>query len=197
MHERKFWDRYLIAILGSLCLVTLALATFVKMDRHIMPQGIVRTMILVSPLAALLPFMWAVVREVRRDEVLHTRKIWFRYIAEMSGGFVLYALVLVLVHRFGFPMHKGIGRTLLLVSPTLPFLLIVWAVVRQFRRMDEYGRLILLESIAMAFGVTAGWVVTYGFMENAGYPRLSMFTVWMVMMSAWAVITIVRGMVGR
>jgi hypothetical protein len=196
MHERKIWDRYLVGILGSLCLFTLALATFIKMDRH-MPQGFVRTMILVSPLAALLPFMWAVVREVRRDEVIHTRKIWFRYIAEMSAAFLVYAVVLVVSIDVGRPMHEGIGRTLLLVSPTLPFLLIVWAVVRQFRRMDEYGRSMSLENIAMAFGVTAGWVVTYGFMENAGYPRLSMFTVWMVMMSAWAVITIARGMVGR
>ena len=197
MHERKIWDRYLVGILGSLCLFTLALATFIKMDRHIMPQGIVRTMILVSPLAALLPFMWAVVREVRRDEVMRQRKIWFRYIAEMSAAFLLYALVLMVSIDVGFPMHKGIGRTLLLVSPTLPFLLVVWAVVRQFRRMDEYGRLMSLESIAMAFGVTAGWVVTYGFMENAGYPRLSMFTVWTVMMSAWAVIAIVRSVAGR
>ena len=196
MHDRKIWDRYLIGILGSLCLFTLALATFIKMDRHML-EGIVRTMILVSPLAALVPFMWAVVREVRRDEVLHTRKIWFRYLAEMSAAFLLYALVLTVSIDVGFPMHKGIGRTLLLVSPTLAFLLIVWAVVRQFRRMDEYGRSMSLENIAMAFGVTAGWVVTYGFMENAGYPRLSMFTVWMVMMSAWAVIFMVRCWTGR
>jgi len=57
--------------------------------------------------------------------------------------------------------------------------------------------MVSLESIAIAFGVTAGWVVTYGFMENAGYPRLSMFTVWMVMMLAWAIIAIVRGIAGR
>ncbi len=196
MHERKIWDRYLVGILGSLCLFTLALATYIKMGSH-MPQGIVRTMILVSPLAALVPFMWAVVREVRRDEVLRTRKIWFRYIAEMSAAFLLYIAVLVVSIDMGRPMHEGVGRTLLLVSPTLPFLLIVWAVVRQFRRMDEYGRLMSLECIAIAFGVTAGWVVTYGFMENAGYPRLSMFSIWTVMMSAWAVIAIVRSIVGR
>ena len=196
MHERKIWDRYLVGILGSLCLFTLALATFIKMDRH-MPEGIVRTMILVSPLAALLPFLWAVVRQVRRDEVMHQRKIWFRYLAEMSGGFILYAAVLTISLEVGPPMPKGILKTLVLVSPTLPFFLVVWAVVRQFRRMDEYLRLILLESIAIAFGVTAGWVITYGFMENAGYPRLSMFTVWMVMMSAWAIIAIGRTITGR
>lgn len=196
MHERKIWDRYLVAILGGLCLLTLGLAAFIKMDRH-MPQGLARTMLLASPLAALLPFMWAVMREVRRDEVLRTRQIWFRYIAEMSAAFLSYAFVLTISLEVGPHMPKGILKTLMSVSPTLAFLLVVWAVVRQFRRMDEYGRLISLENIAMAFGVTAGWVVTYGFMENAGYPRLSMFSVWMVMMSAWAVITIVRGMVGR
>jgi len=196
MTERKIWDRYLVGVLGGLCLLTLALATIIKMDHH-MPQGLVRTMILVSPLAALLPFLWAVVRQVRRDEVMHQRKIWFRYLAEMSGGFCLYALVLTISLEVGPHMPKGILRTLVLVSPTLAFLLVVWAVVRQFRRMDEYLRLILLESIAIAFGVTAGWVVTYGFMENAGYPRLSMFSVWMVMMSAWAVIAIVRCVAGR
>jgi hypothetical protein len=191
MNENKSWDRYLVGILGILCLFTLALATFIKMDRH-MPEGIVRTMILVSPLAALVPFLWAVVRQVRRDEVMHTRKIWFRYLAEMSGGFVCYALVLTFSLNMGPSMPTGLLRTLVLVSPTLPFLLVVWAVARQFRRMDEYGRLMSLESIAIAFGVTAGWVVTYGFMENAGYPRLSMFTVWMVMMSAWAVVSMFR-----
>jgi len=196
MNERKIWDRYLVVMLGVLCLFTLALATFLKMDRH-MPEGIVRTMILVSPLVALLPFMWAVVREVRRDEVLHTRKIWFRYIAELSAAFLIYAVVLTISLEVGPPMSKGIMKTLVLVSPTLPFLLIVWAVARQFRRMDEYVRLMALESIAIAFGVTAGWVVTYGFMENAGYPRLSMFNVWMVMMSAWAVVVMVRGIAGR
>jgi hypothetical protein len=128
---------------------------------------------------------------------MHTRKIFIRYSAEMSAAFILYFAVLVAVHRFGFPMPKGILKTLVLVSPTLPFLLIVWAVVRQFRRMDEYGRMMSLESIAIAFGVTAGWVVTYGFMENAGYPRLSMFAVWEVMMSAWAIIAMVRGIAGR
>ena len=115
----------------------------------------------------------------------------------MSGGFILYAAVLTISLEVGPPMPKGILKTLVLVSPTLPFVLVVWAVVRMFRRLDEYGRLFALECIAIAFGVTAGWVVTYGFMENAGYPRLSMFTVWMVMMSAWVVTAAVRGIVGR
>ena len=196
MYNHKIRDGYLIGLLASLCLFTLALAIYIKMDRQV-PHGLVRTMLLVSPLVALLLFLWVSVRQIRSEEVKHTRKIYFRYFAEMSAAFLLYTLFLVGSIDMGFPMHKGIGRTLLVVSPALPFLLIVWAVLRQFRRMDEYIRLMALESIALAFGVTAGWVITYGFMENAGYPRLSMFSVWTVMMSAWAVIALARAMVGR
>jgi len=123
---------------------------------------------------------------------MHTRKIFIRYFLEMSGGFFFYALVLVLVHRFGFPMHKGIVRTLVLVSPMGPVLLVVWAIARQIQRVDEYGRKLVLETIAIAFGITAGWTLTYGFLENAGFPKLSMFTVWPAMGAAWIVAAFIR-----
>jgi hypothetical protein len=123
---------------------------------------------------------------------MHERKIIVRYLAEMLGAFFLYALVLVISIDLGRHMPKGIGRTLLLVSPMLPFLLVVWAVVRQIRRSDEYIRLQTLENIAIAAGVTAGWTFTYGFLENAGFPLLSMFNVWPVMGFVWAIVAIVR-----
>jgi hypothetical protein len=196
MHERKIWIRYLVEMTGSLLLFALSLVVFIKVGRH-MPEGIVRTMIRVSPIPAFLLVMWAMVRQLWRSEVMHQRKIFIRYFLEMLGGFIFYAIVLTFALTVGPSMHHGIGRTLVLVSPMLPFLLVVWAVVRQFRRLDEYFRLISLESIAIAFGVTAGFAVTYGFLENAGFPRLSMFRVWEVMMSVWAVVAIVRSMVGR
>jgi hypothetical protein len=128
---------------------------------------------------------------------MHERKILFRYFAELMAGFLFYALVLVISIDVGRPMPKGLGRTLLLVSPMLPFLLIVWVVVRYIRRLDEYQRRLQLESIAIAAGVTAGWTFTYGFLENAGFPLLSMFHVWPVMGFAWAIAVIVRNTMGR
>lgn len=128
---------------------------------------------------------------------MHTRKIFIRYFIEMLGGFSSYALVLVLVHRFGFPMHEGIVRTLVLVSPMVPVLLVVWAVARQIQRVDEYGRKLMLETISIAFGITAGWTFTYGFLENAGFPKLSMFTVWPAMGAAWIIAAFVRCIAGR
>lgn len=127
----------------------------------------------------------------------HEHKVIRRYMRELGSAFFLYAVVLAISIGVGAPMPKGVGRTLLLVSPMLPFLLIVWAIVRQIRRADEYCRLQTLESIAIAAGVTAGLTFTYGFLENAGFPRLSMFTVWPVMGAVWFVVAMVRSWSGR
>jgi len=109
---------------------------------------------------------------------------------EMWGALLLYAAVLVVALGVAKDMQPGAAQTALYVSPMLPFLLAVWAVVRRIRRSDEFIRKTSLEHIAIAAAVTAGWTFTYGFLENAGFPRLSMFTVWPVMGTAWAVLAI-------
>ena len=128
---------------------------------------------------------------------MHTRKIFIRYCAEMSGAFLLYALALWVAHDIGFHMQTGIARTLVLVCPMGPVLLVVWAIVRQFQRVDEYCRKQMVETIAIAFGITAGWTLTYGFLENDGFPKLSMFTVLPVMGAAWTIVGFVRLITGR
>jgi hypothetical protein len=69
---------------------------------------------------------------------------------------------------------------------------LVWVIARQFQRSDEFVRLRSLESIALAAGVTAGVTFTYGFLEQAGFPKLSMFTVWGVMGFTWGAHSILR-----
>ena len=122
----------------------------------------------------------------------HEHKIYLRYLLEFFGTLALYTLVLVVSIDVGRPMPKGIVRTLILVSPMVPTLLMIAVMVRQIRRADEYMRLQALENIAIAAGVTAGWTFTYGFLENAGFPLLSMFNVWPVMGFVWAIVAIVR-----
>ncbi|MFO1305112.1 MAG: hypothetical protein U1F54_15360 [Burkholderiales bacterium] len=116
------------------------------------------------------------------------------YYKELGGAMTLYAVVLVVALSASKGMDAGLARTGLLVSPMIPFMLAVWAVVRQIRRSDEFIRKTTLEHIAIAAAITAGWTFTYGFLENAGYPRLSMFTVWPVMGAAWGVLAVVDGL---
>jgi hypothetical protein len=58
-------------------------------------------------------------------------------------------------------------------------------------------RLRSLQGLAIAGGVTAGFALTYGFLENAGLPRISMFTVWMVFGGSWAVSTVAQSLYCR
>ena len=120
-----------------------------------------------------------------------------RYFIELGIAMVLYVAVLSVSLKVGGPMPESTLRTLLLLAPIVPIGLAIWVIARAFRRMDEFVRLQSLESIAIAAAVTAGWTLTYGFLENAGLPRLSMFWVWTVMGSVWGVVAIVKGLTGR
>jgi hypothetical protein len=128
---------------------------------------------------------------------VRTRKIFIRYFLEMLGSFVLFGLALTLRDNMESALHPGLPRKLALVSPILPFLLVVWVVVRHFQSLDEYGRLVSLQSMAIAFGVTMTWAFTCGFLEDAGFSHFGLLSVWNVGMFTWAVVAIVRSIANR
>ncbi|KAF1036032.1 MAG: hypothetical protein GAK35_04135 [Herbaspirillum frisingense] len=113
-----------------------------------------------------------------------------RYYKEMGGAMIAYVIVLILSLRYGLRLEHGLLQTLVYLAPMLPFLFAIWAVVRQIRRSDEFMRKISVEHLAITAGVTAGWTFTYGFLENAGFPKLSMFTVWPVMGAVWCFLSV-------
>jgi hypothetical protein len=128
---------------------------------------------------------------------MHEKRIMKTYLRELFGSIALYTLLLVLAIRFGRPMPEGVLRTAVLVSPMIGFGLAIWAIARHLRRADEYIRQWLLESVALAAAITAGLTFTYGFLETAGFPRLSMFTVWCVLCGSAAVVVLVRKLLDR
>jgi hypothetical protein len=128
---------------------------------------------------------------------MREREALKRYRLELGVAMVLYAAVLVASIHFGRPMPAGTARTLLLLSPAIPLVFAIWAIVRQFGRMDEFVRLRSLENFAVAGALTAGLSFTYGFLETAGFPKLSMFWVWAVMGFAWSAIAGLRWLVAR
>jgi hypothetical protein len=110
-----------------------------------------------------------------------------RYFYELFGAMTFYGVVLYASITVGRPMPPGLPRTLVLISPMIPLALAIWAIARHFRRVDEFVRLRSLESLSLAAAVTAGLSLTYGFLESAGYPKLSMGLVWPVMGAVWGV----------
>jgi hypothetical protein len=127
----------------------------------------------------------------------HEKRVGKAYLRELAGALVVYAVLLMMSIRFGRPMADGIVRLAVLLSPMIGFCLALWAIARHLRRVDEYARRFLLESFALGAALTAGLTFSYGFLETAGYPRLSMFSVWMVLCSVTALVCLVRSLQER
>ncbi|MCC2955525.1 hypothetical protein LK542_07855 [Massilia sp. IC2-477] len=123
---------------------------------------------------------------------MHEKRVGRAYMREMLGALVLYTVLLMAAIRWGRPMEEGPVRTLVLLSPMIGFGMALWAIARHFARVDEYIRRFLLESLALGAGITAGLTFTYGFLETAGFPRLSMFTVWCVLCGSTGIICVIR-----
>lgn len=123
---------------------------------------------------------------------MHEQKINKMYFRELFGSMFIYILVLFTVIWFVKDMPSSTTKTLLALLPVIPVLGALWAIVRHFKRMDEYIRVWTLEVIAIAGGITAIFSITYGFLEGVGFPRLTMFVIWGVFMGSWGVIACLR-----
>ena len=127
----------------------------------------------------------------------HEKRVAKMYFRELMGALALYTLLLVAAITFGRPMTPGVLRTAVLLSPMIGFGAAIWAIVRQVQREDEYIRKRLLENIALAAAITAALTFSYGFLETAGYPKLSMFTVWCVLCGSVVVVQLIRKVLDR
>ncbi|SHN27876.1 hypothetical protein [Rhizobacter sp. OV335] len=111
-----------------------------------------------------------------------------RYLFELGAAMLAYGLVLcssIFLLKTGY--FEGPSATLVALLPTLPCIAACWAILRQFRRLDELQMRVQLEALGFAFAGTALLTFSYGFLEGVGWRPLSMFTVWPLMAVLWVV----------
>jgi hypothetical protein len=123
---------------------------------------------------------------------MYEQQVARAYKFELWIAIAVYVALLIASIKLARPMADSHLRTALLLLPMLGFALMIRAIVRHVARIDEYQRLRMLESLGIAFAITAGLTFSYGFLETAGFPRLSMFSVWMVMGVSWGAVNLVR-----
>lgn len=97
-----------------------------------------------------------------------------KYYVEFGGSMFAYVgmLMLVVATRPDGTGHFGTLRVLELL-PVIPLILAFWAIIRQFRRMDEYYQRIHAEAFALGALVWGLVIMSWAFAENAGAPQLS------------------------
>lgn len=78
-------------------------------------------------------------------------------------------------------------RGVVAALPAIPACLGLLAFVRYLGRMDELQRRIQLEAIAFATGATAIITFTWGLLENAGFPHLSVIWVLPLLAILWGI----------
>lgn len=116
------------------------------------------------------------------------RERGLRYARDFWPGMVGYGVVLGLVLRFGHLDGSGTARYVWAVLPVLPALLVVRAVLRHVRRLDDYQRLLLLQGLAIGFAVAMVAGLTLGFLGPAGLPvRMAGWVVYAAGMLGWLI----------
>jgi len=110
-----------------------------------------------------------------------------RYVVEIVVCMLAYIAVLVPAMWL---LNRGIEGPLKLVvaiAPVVPVAFVFLAVLRYFAATDEFQRRLMVESLAIAGGITALLAVTYGFLQNAGLPYLSAWWTYTAFMAAWLI----------
>ena len=90
------------------------------------------------------------------------------YNREFWPGMVAYGLVLVAVLTWGGLDGHSPWRFVWALAPVVPAAWVVRAVFRHARRVDEYQKLLMVQSIAVGFAVAMLTSISLGFLAIAG-----------------------------
>ncbi|MET3828240.1 hypothetical protein ABIC16_003995 [Sphingomonas sp. PvP055] len=109
-----------------------------------------------------------------------------QYLLELSGAFILYAVLLVGANTAE-RVIQPVGDLKLAINlvPMIGMIAAAWAILRGLWRMDEMQRRIQFDAIAISFLGTALITFGWGFAEGAGLPHLRAFAVWPIMGTLW------------
>jgi O-antigen/teichoic acid export membrane protein len=110
------------------------------------------------------------------------------YVREFVPGMVGYCVVLVLVLIFGNLDGTSPWRFVWAILPVLPLLLVLRAVSRHLRRVDEFQQHQVLQGLGIGFAVAMIAAVTVGFLGIAGLDmRLAGWIIFAAGMAGWIV----------
>ena len=108
-----------------------------------------------------------------------------RYLIQFTIAMTAYVFILFWSIWMAKRFTENPVHTLIALAPLLPIVFLFASIVQYVNSIDELERQIQSESLALAAGITALLAVTYGFLEVAGFPRISAWFTYLVVMGAW------------
>jgi hypothetical protein len=108
------------------------------------------------------------------------------YTRELLIAMAAYAVAVLITVKLTPDVDPAFRAPFVLI-PLVPSAFALRAYLRFIGRMDELGRKIQLEALAIGFGAAGLLTFAYGFLENAGFPQLSYVFVFPLMIFLWGV----------
>ena len=115
------------------------------------------------------------------------KKVHRRYVLRSALGFGSYMAILIPVVLWLNGRPETAWRVPVALLPVLPILYGLWSMRKYFKEADEMVKRIQLEGFSFGFAGAAMTTLTYGFLEMAGFPRLTAWWYWSAMGFFWIV----------
>ncbi len=113
------------------------------------------------------------------------RAYTIQFLGAMAAYMILLFVSIYLLENNPTAPWRGVVAAL----PAIPTLLGLLAFIRFLGRMDEMQRRIQFDAIAFTAGATAILTFTWGLLENAGFPHISLIWVLPLMAALWGIAT--------
>lgn len=111
-----------------------------------------------------------------------------RYLREFIYSMIAYILTLALsLIGLGFfaDYPLNIARIIVAIAPVVPIIFMIMSFLKYLNSIDELQQKIQLLAIGFAAGATSLLTFSYGFLENVGFPPISLLWVFPVMILLW------------
>ena len=111
------------------------------------------------------------------------------YMFEFGAATALFVGAMLARGKYAGAVSGHAEHLALIALPIVPIWLMLLAVVRHYRRIDEMAKLVMARNLALAAGLTACIVTSYGLLSDAGLRTLDIGWAWPVMAVCWGLLT--------
>lgn len=116
------------------------------------------------------------------------KKVMRRYMRELLVAMSIYIVVLIasisILERTELPQ---VWQVLITLLPAIPVAFVILAIMRMLIDSDELQQRIQLFATAFSAALTGFITFSYGFLENVGFPKLSTFLVFPMLILIWGI----------
>jgi hypothetical protein len=113
-----------------------------------------------------------------------TKRYLREFIYSMIAYVITLSLSLIALGSLGdYPLNPA--RIVVALAPVVPVISMIFFFLRYLNSIDELQQRIQLLAIGFAAGTTSLLTFSYGFLENVGFPPISLLWVFPIMILLW------------